>query len=86
LQIEQARIESQKEIAAMQVAANAAAQKDKTKKQHELESTRLGVDIAKHRAEMRHSREELAHTRAATMMQTIQNSKNQNKQQPKKGE
>ena len=86
LMIEQARIESQKEIAAMQVAANAAAQKDKTKKQHELESTRLGVDIAKHRAEMRHSREELAHTRAATMMQTIQNSKNQNKQQPKKGE
>jgi len=86
LMIEQSRIESQKEIAAMQVAANAAAQKDKTKKQHELDSTRLGVDIAKHRAEMRHSREELAHNRAATMMQTIQNSKNQNKQQPKKGE
>ena len=86
LQIEQARIESQKEIAAMQVAANAAAQKDKTKKQHELDSTRLGVDIAKHRAEMRQSREELAHNRAATMMQAIQNSKNQNKQQPKKGE
>jgi len=85
LQLEQARIESQKEIAAMQVAANAAAQKDKTHKQHELESTRLGVDIAKHRAEMRHSKEELAHNRANSLMQAIQRNKDMKRQQPKKG-
>ena len=85
LQLEQARIESQKEIAAMQVAANAAAQKDKTHKQHELESTRLGVDIAKHRAEMRQSKEELAHNRANSLMQAIQRNKDMKRQQPKKG-
>jgi len=80
LQLEASRIEAQKQIAAMQVGANAAAQKDKTHKQHELESTRLGVDIAKHKAEMRHSKEELAHNRANSMMQAIQRNK-----QPKKG-
>jgi hypothetical protein len=77
LQLEASRIEAQKQIAAMQVGANAAAQKDKTHKQHELESTRLGVDIAKHKAEMRHSKEELAHNRANSMMQAIQRNKQQ---------
>jgi hypothetical protein len=52
LQIEQARIAAQKEIAAMQVGATAAATKDKLEKQQQLESTRIGVDIAKHKAQM----------------------------------
>jgi len=52
MQIEQARIAAQKEIAAMQVGATAAATKDKLEKQQQLESTRIGVDIAKHKAQM----------------------------------
>ena len=52
LQIEQARIAAQKEIAAMQVGATAAAAKDKLQKQQELEGTRIGADIAKHKAQM----------------------------------
>ena len=50
LRIEEARIAAQKEIAAMQVAANAAAAKDKLHKGMELEGARLGVQIAKDRA------------------------------------
>ena len=52
LRIEEARIAAQKEIAAMQVGATAAAAKDKLQKQQQLEGTRLGVDIAKHKAQM----------------------------------
>jgi hypothetical protein len=52
LRIEEARIAAQKEIAAMQVAANAAAAKDKLARQSEIEGTRLGIDVAKHRAQM----------------------------------
>jgi hypothetical protein len=52
LEIEKARIDAQKEIAAMQVAATAAAAKDKLAKQQELEGTRMGIDAAKHRAQM----------------------------------
>ena len=52
LRIEEARIEAQKEIAAMQVGATAAAAKDKLQKQQLMEGTKLGVDIAKHRAQM----------------------------------
>jgi hypothetical protein len=52
MQIEQARITAQKEIAAMQVGATAAAAKEKLQKQTQLEGTKLGVDIAKHRAQM----------------------------------
>ena len=63
LAIEQARIEAQKEIAAMQVGATAAAARDKLDKSHQLErermqvnnhveGTRMGVDIAKHKAQM----------------------------------
>ena len=52
LEIEKARIEAQKEIAAMQVAANAAAQKDKVQRQQETEGARMGLDAAKHRAQM----------------------------------
>ena len=47
LRIEELRIETQKEIAAMQVAATAAAAKDKLERQQELEGLRIGADIAK---------------------------------------
>jgi hypothetical protein len=50
--IEEARIAAQKEIAAMQVGATAAAARDKLQKQQELEGTKIGVDIAKNRAQM----------------------------------
>ena len=51
LRIEESRIESQKEIAAMQVSATAAAAKDRVDKQQELEGARMGIDMAKHRAQ-----------------------------------
>ena len=53
LEIEKSRIEAQKEIAAMQVAANAAAQRDKAQRQSEAEGMRLGIDAAKHKAQLR---------------------------------
>jgi hypothetical protein len=56
LRIEEARIESQKEIAAMQVAATAAANKDKLERQQELEGLRIGADIAKNKAMMNRPR------------------------------
>jgi hypothetical protein len=52
LQLEAARIEAQKEIAAMQVGASSAAAKDKLQKQMESEGVRMGLDAAKHRAQM----------------------------------
>jgi hypothetical protein len=52
LKIEESRIAAQKEIAAMQVGASAAAAKDKLQKQQLIEGSKLGVDIAKHRAQM----------------------------------
>ena len=52
IKVEQARIAAQKEIASMQVGASAAAAKDKLQKQQFFEGSKLGVDIAKHRAQM----------------------------------
>ena len=52
LRIEEERIAAQKEIAAMQVAATAAAAKDKAQRQQETEGVRMGIDAAKHRAQM----------------------------------
>jgi len=52
LKIEESRIAAQKEIAAMQVGASAAAAKDKLQKNQELEGTKIGVDIAKNRAQL----------------------------------
>jgi hypothetical protein len=52
IELEEARIAAQKEIAAMQVGASAAAAKDKLEKQQLIEGTRIGVDIAKNRAQM----------------------------------
>jgi hypothetical protein len=58
IRVEEARIAAQKEIAAMQVGANAAAARDKLNKQIELEGVRVGVDIAKHKAQQATSRQQ----------------------------
>jgi hypothetical protein len=52
IRIEEARIAAQKEIAAMQVAATAAANKDRLNKQQETDGMRMGIDAAKHRAQL----------------------------------
>ena len=52
IRIEESRIAAQKEIAAMQVGATAAANRDRLSKQMELDGARLGVDVAKHKAQM----------------------------------
>jgi hypothetical protein len=49
IRVEEARIEAQKEIAAMQVAAQAAAKRDQLQKQQEIEGTRMGLEIAKNK-------------------------------------
>ena len=53
IRLEEARIEAQKEIAAMQVAAQASAAKDKLQQSMEFEGAKLGIDIAKHKAQMK---------------------------------
>jgi len=52
IRIEEARIAAQKEIAAMQVGAQSAAKKDQLEKQQHTEGVRMGIDAAKHRAQM----------------------------------
>ena len=52
IRVEESRIEAQKEIAAMQVGAQAAAARDKAEKQQQTEGVRLGLDAAKHKAQM----------------------------------
>ena len=52
LEIEKARIVAQKEIAAMQVSATAAAKRDQLNKQQYTEGVRMGIDAAKHKAQM----------------------------------
>jgi hypothetical protein len=52
IRIEEARIAAQREIAAMQVGAQAAANKDKLARQQETEGMRMGIDAAKHKAQM----------------------------------
>ena len=51
IRVEEARIEAQKDIAAMQVGATAAAARDRLDKQMELDGTRLGADIARQKAQ-----------------------------------
>jgi hypothetical protein len=80
LEIEKARIEAQKEIAAMQVGATAAAAKDKAQRQSEMEGMRIGVDVAKHKAQMR---QQNIQQHLQRQHQTAQ-SKAQQKAQPKK--
>jgi hypothetical protein len=70
LEIEKSRIEAQMQIAAMQVSANAAAKKDSLAKQQEAEGVRLGIDIAKSKAQMANQR--------------LQTHMNRQKQPPKK--
>jgi hypothetical protein len=53
LRIEEERIEAQKQIAAMQVGANAAAQKDKLQRQMQAEGVRMGIDAARFREQNR---------------------------------
>lgn len=52
IRIEEARIAAQKEIAAMQVGAQTAANKDKLNRQMEADGMRMGIDAAKHRAQI----------------------------------
>jgi hypothetical protein len=73
LRVEEARIAAQKEIAAMQTGASAAAARDKLNKTQEAEGVRMGVEIAKHKAQLA----------AQQRMQLTQ--RMQQKPQPKKG-
>lgn len=52
LRIEQSRIDTQKEIAQMQVAATSATARDRVAKQQETDGARMGIDIAKQKAQM----------------------------------
>jgi hypothetical protein len=52
IRIEEARIAAQKEIAAMQVGAQTAAKRDQMSKQQETDGMRMGLDAAKHKAQM----------------------------------
>ena len=52
LKLDEARIEAQKEIAAMQVSANAAAARDKLDKNMQAEGMRMGLDVAKSKAQL----------------------------------
>ena len=70
IRIEESRIQAQKEIAAMQVGATAAAKKDQLDRQQQSEGLRMGIDAAKHKAQM-----------AVQMAQ-----RNSQKQSPKKGD
>ena len=76
LKIEEARIAMQKEIAAMQVGATTAAARDKLNKQMELEGTRLGIDVAKSKAQMGNDmhkhKSQLAHQNRQSAMQAVQ--------------
>ena len=54
LTIEQARIEAQKEIARMQIAATSATARDRVAKQQETDTARLRVDMSKHQSQLAH--------------------------------
>ena len=71
IRIEESRIQAQKDIAAMQVGATAAAKKDQLDRQQQADGVRMGLDAAKHKAQM-----------AVQMAQR----NSQNKQPPKKGD
>jgi hypothetical protein len=71
IRVEESRIQAQMQIAAMQVGAQSAAKKDQLTKQQETEGLRMGIDAAKHKAQM-----------AVQMAQR----NSQNRQPPKKGD
>jgi hypothetical protein len=70
IRIEESRIQAQKDIAAMQVGATAAAKRDQLDRQQQADGLRMGIDAAKHKAQM-----------AVQMAQ-----RNSQKQSPKKGD
>ena len=65
IRVEEARIESQKEIAAMQVGATAAAARDRLKQQMEADGVRMGIDVAKSRAQMAQQERQQARQQAS---------------------
>jgi hypothetical protein len=65
LEIEKERIAAQKEIAAMQVGATAAAARDRLKQQMEADGIRMGLDAAKHKAQLAHQERQQARQQAA---------------------
>ena len=82
LQIEAARIAAQKEIAAMQVAATAAANKEKMVRQTAADAAKLSIDSAKHREQMAHQRHQQASQQRHQAQQAAQ--QRQQKPEPKK--
>ena len=64
LRLEESRIAAQKEIAAMQVGATAAAARDKLAKQMQLEGVKIGADVAKNKAALSHQRAQAVMQRA----------------------
>ena len=69
IRVEESRIQAQMQIAAMQVGAQSAAKKDQLDRQQQTEGVRMGLDAAKHKAQM-----------ASQMAQR----QSQNRQTPKK--
>jgi hypothetical protein len=78
LEIEKSRIEAQMQIAAMQVSATAAGKRDQLARQQETEGVRIGVDAAKHKAQ-------LATQLHTAQIQASMQRQQQQKQTPKKG-
>ena len=76
IRVEESRIAAQKEIAAMQVGATAAAARDKLAHQQETEGVRMGLDVAKHKAQLAHQ----SHQQARQAVHTAKQ-----KQTPNKG-
>ena len=64
LTIEQARIEAQKGIARMQIAATSATARDRVAKQQETDTARLRVDISKHQSQLAHQQRQQFQQRA----------------------
>ena len=69
LTIEQARIEAQKEIARMQIAANSATARDRVAKQQETDTARLRVDMSKHQSQLAHQQRQQAQQRMQQQQQ-----------------
>jgi hypothetical protein len=62
IRIEEQRIQAQKDIAAMQVGAQSAAKRDQLEKQQQTEGVRMGIDVAKHKAQLAQQRNQSQQT------------------------
>jgi hypothetical protein len=62
IRIEEQRIQAQKDIAAMQVGAQSAAKRDQLEKQQQTEGVRMGIDMAKHKAQLAQQRNQSQQT------------------------